>query len=76
MLLAVTLLAKQVSGVSGGLTVLRGKKEPQSRKVLCVSKDDGGGLIWNSNLNWQYSGYAFSDRAEATGKSLEPQRSR
>lgn len=76
--LAVTLLVIQVSAVSGGLTVLRETKESWSydRKLLCVSEDDGGGLVWNSNLNWQYSSYAFSDRAEATGKSSKPQRPR
>ncbi|XP_076679005.1 receptor-type tyrosine-protein phosphatase F [Andrena cerasifolii] len=63
--LAVTLLVIQASAVSGGLTVLK-EWDKWTRKLVCVSEDDGGGLIWNSNLNWQYSGYAFSDRAEVT----------
>ncbi|XP_076672290.1 uncharacterized protein LOC143371221 [Andrena cerasifolii] len=64
---AVTLLVMQVSTVSGELTILRENEALWFRKLLCVSEEDGGGLIWNSNLNWQYSNYAFSDKAVATG---------
>ncbi|KZC07125.1 Receptor-type tyrosine-protein phosphatase T [Dufourea novaeangliae] len=71
--LGILFLALQCSVVSGRLTTLRGKESkynssPDNRKLLCVSEDDGGGLIWNSNLNWLYSSYQFSDRKEITGQ--------
>ncbi|GAB1866951.1 protein-tyrosine-phosphatase [Camponotus japonicus] len=24
------------------------------RKLICISEDDGGALVWNNNLNWRY----------------------
>ncbi|KAL6423361.1 hypothetical protein ACFW04_010167 [Cataglyphis niger] len=44
--------------ISETVTVLRGPSRssysPSSRKLICVSEDDGGALVWNDNLNWQY----------------------
>ncbi|XP_034178249.2 uncharacterized protein LOC117603333 [Osmia lignaria lignaria] len=71
----VLIFAIQVSVVSGKLTVLRGKEVTRrytqsNRKLLCLSEDDGAGLIWNSNLNWSYSYYEFSDRGGNTDFQL------
>lgn len=70
-ILVAVFLAIQVSVASGRLTVLRGNEQvwtQGTRKLLCASEDDGGGLIWNSNLNWLYSSYEFSDTRSITGK--------
>ncbi|CAL1680484.1 unnamed protein product [Lasius platythorax] len=52
------LFASQVLHISGTVTVLRGSSKPfyhpVSRKLICISEDDGGALVWNDNLNWQY----------------------
>ncbi|XP_053977491.1 uncharacterized protein LOC128875697 [Hylaeus volcanicus] len=65
--LEILLFAIQVTIISGRLTVLRGKSAytfgQNMRKLACVSEDDGSGLIWNSNLNWIYEPYKFSDRS-------------
>ncbi|XP_012142815.2 uncharacterized protein LOC100876654 isoform X1 [Megachile rotundata] len=67
----VLIFAIRVSIVPARLTILRGREETRlyshsSRKLVCVSEDDDGALIWNSNLNWMYSPYEFSDRGGNT----------
>lgn len=63
------------AAVHGRLTVLKGKEQSSrythsSRKLLCVSEDDGSGLVWNSNLNWMYKSYELSDRGGNIGTFL------
>ncbi|XP_076650147.1 receptor-type tyrosine-protein phosphatase delta [Halictus rubicundus] len=64
----VLILAVQFAVVSGKLAVLRGKEDTyyKNRILICVSDDDGAGLTWNSNLNWFYSSYQFTDRRDVT----------
>lgn len=70
---AVLLFVSRILLVSGNLVVLKGKEQSwrysqSSRKLMCVSEDDGSGLIWNSNLNWLHSPYELSDRGGDTGE--------
>jgi len=55
------IFAIQVLHIFGKLTVLRGSRieqNPDVVKLICVSEDDGGALVWNHNLIWKYSSYA------------------
>ncbi|XP_071581545.1 uncharacterized protein [Temnothorax nylanderi] len=42
------IFTSQVLPIFGKLTVLRGKE-----KMICLSEDDGGALVWNYNLIWK-----------------------
>ncbi|KOC66469.1 Receptor-type tyrosine-protein phosphatase kappa [Habropoda laboriosa] len=58
--LALLFLLAQVATSSGKLIVLRrkdytGRNNIRTRKLTCISDDDGSGLIWNRNLNWAHS---------------------
>ncbi|KAM0726010.1 Receptor-type tyrosine-protein phosphatase mu [Formica fusca] len=49
--------ASQMLYISETVTVLRGSPRIYSssiRKLICISEDDGGALVWNDNLNWRY----------------------
>jgi len=55
------IFANQVLHIFGKLTILRGSfiyKNPDCVKLICLSEDDGGALVWNHNLIWKYSWYA------------------
>lgn len=50
--------ASQILHIFGELTVLQGpeysENKERKRKLICVSEDDGGALVWNYNLYWNY----------------------
>ncbi|XP_078033096.1 uncharacterized protein LOC144467943 [Augochlora pura] len=69
----VLLLAVQFYVVSGKLTVLRGdefdiRRQSNTRRLICVSDDDGAALTWNRNLSvttyYEYIDNAFKNPNE------------
>ncbi|XP_024890013.1 receptor-type tyrosine-protein phosphatase mu-like isoform X1 [Temnothorax curvispinosus] len=51
------IFASQMLHIFGKVTVLRGSLfsyNPSKVKLICLSEDDGGALVWNYNLIWQY----------------------
>ncbi|CAL7950691.1 unnamed protein product [Xylocopa violacea] len=72
-LLAILIFATQGIIISGRLTVLSGEKsitQNNKRNLLCVSEDDGGGLVWNGNLQNQNIPQLFPEKSEADFQSV------
>lgn len=51
------IFADQMLHIFGKVTVLRGSlisETPGKTKLICLSEDDGGALVWNYNLIWEF----------------------
>lgn len=51
------IFANQMLHIFGKVTVLRGSsssEKPDKTKLICLSENDGGALVWNYNLIWKY----------------------
>ncbi|XP_012542412.2 receptor-type tyrosine-protein phosphatase F [Monomorium pharaonis] len=56
-MLMLFIFVNQILHIFGKITVLRGSLLPTEStqvKVICLSEDDGGALVWNYNLIWKY----------------------
>lgn len=56
-ILAFLMFANQLLHIFGKVTVLRGSlisEKPDKAKLICLSENDGGALVWNYNLIWKF----------------------
>ncbi|KAG7189118.1 hypothetical protein KM043_008691 [Ampulex compressa] len=61
------LFTRRISHTAARLVLLRGRSIEHryyysERRLVCVSEDDDSALVWNTNLQWTYKSYEFSDR--------------
>jgi len=58
------IFANQMLHTFGKVILLRGSEPPEKPKkvkLICLSEDDGGALVWNYKLNKQYLPFIESD---------------
>ncbi|XP_011700874.1 PREDICTED: receptor-type tyrosine-protein phosphatase S-like [Wasmannia auropunctata] len=51
------ILSNHILHIFGKVTLLRGSLDtnrPNKVKLICLSEDDGGALVWNNNLIWKW----------------------
>ncbi|XP_011873328.1 PREDICTED: receptor-type tyrosine-protein phosphatase F-like [Vollenhovia emeryi] len=73
------IFASQMLHIFGKLTVLRGSfisTYPVEVKLICLSEDDGGALVWNYNLIWEYytpakNNYKFEDLNKFSNNEID-----
>lgn len=62
------IFANQMLHIFGKVTVLRGSllsRRPDKMKLICLSEDDGGALVWNYNLIWKYYSAEINDLSKS-----------
>ncbi|XP_011684665.1 PREDICTED: uncharacterized protein LOC105448005 [Wasmannia auropunctata] len=55
------ILANHILRIFGKVTLLRASpfsSKPDNVKLICLSEDDGGALVWNNNLIWSWKEYS------------------
>ncbi|XP_019695713.2 receptor-type tyrosine-protein phosphatase mu isoform X1 [Harpegnathos saltator] len=74
--LVLSFLVNYVIPIFGNLTTLRGPTINGWKKVICLSEDDGGALVWNSDLRYSYhKTYIIDTKAKKFSSTCDVQSS-